>query len=394
MAIGASLRLGFDLWYTSFMTGGTRSLMRALLTVVGTIIGAGIFGLPSVFAWLGIWGGSLLFWFLALVVMCAHLLYAEIHLAAKEKKRLSGYAHEYLGAWGGRIAGITYPMHIIGADLIYLILGGQFLAVLFSLIGFERDVFAWQLAFWAAMSLIVLAGLKKLARIESFATWLLLAAMFASVVILAATHPLHLTTAQSFYWQMPSVGVFLFALCGLPVIGEAVDLAGKNRKRALWAVGLGTLIAAFFMWVFGVGLSLAGSGAFEPTAEALSHLFPLAFAWIIPLVGFLAVMTSYITTAEDLVATFHLDFHLTRVGSFVVALVVPVILLFIVDVSYVRIMDVVGAVFNAANALIVCLIALALFRHKKKWSWWWRYAAPIAGCVIFAFAALQKLFTF
>jgi amino acid permease len=51
------------------MFKGNRTLVRATLTMIGTIIGAGIFGVPAMFEKTGVLVGTVTFWFIAAIVL-------------------------------------------------------------------------------------------------------------------------------------------------------------------------------------------------------------------------------------------------------------------------------------------------------------------------------------
>ena len=96
-------------------------------TLVGTIIGAGIFGLPYAISQSGILLGILYFLLLGGVVMLLHLFFGEFSLRTKAKHRLIGYAEIYLGAWGRRFAVFAIMFSNVGALLAYILIGGLFL---------------------------------------------------------------------------------------------------------------------------------------------------------------------------------------------------------------------------------------------------------------------------
>ena len=81
----------------------TRKFYSAAFTLTGTIIGAGILGLPYVFAKAGFFIG--LFWliFLGLILLFVGLCMGEITLRTKKIYQLPGYSNKYLGKWGGRV---------------------------------------------------------------------------------------------------------------------------------------------------------------------------------------------------------------------------------------------------------------------------------------------------
>ena len=85
------------------MMNKKRKFFSAAFTLTGTIIGAGILGLPYVFAKAGFFIG--LFWliFLGLILLFVGLCMGEITLRTKKIYQLPGYSNKYLGKWGGRV---------------------------------------------------------------------------------------------------------------------------------------------------------------------------------------------------------------------------------------------------------------------------------------------------
>jgi tyrosine-specific transport protein len=104
----------------------------AVALLLGTMIGAGTFGVPYAISRSGIIAGFFYFLFLTGVIILIHLFFGEVVLRTKEKRRLPGYAEKYLGNKGKILA--TFAI-IFGTTLVllaYIILGGEFLEILLS----------------------------------------------------------------------------------------------------------------------------------------------------------------------------------------------------------------------------------------------------------------------
>jgi len=121
----------------------TKASFFALMTLLGVMIGAGIFGLPYVVAKAGIIPG--LFYFLVLggVVLLLHLFFGEIVLRTQGKHRLIGYAQRYLANPGKILITCSTILGISGTLLAYVILGGNFLKIIFS------SFLSWSFFYWA-----------------------------------------------------------------------------------------------------------------------------------------------------------------------------------------------------------------------------------------------------
>ncbi|MBI2052142.1 MAG: hypothetical protein HYT38_00485, partial [Candidatus Sungbacteria bacterium] len=109
-----------------------KNFILAVSTLVGTIIGVGMFGLPYAAAQAG-WGLFLIYLgVLGVVVTLIHLIYGEIVLRTKTKHRLVGYAEFYLGQKGKLIGSVIFFVTLYLALLAYLLIGGEFLSIMLS----------------------------------------------------------------------------------------------------------------------------------------------------------------------------------------------------------------------------------------------------------------------
>lgn len=369
-----------------------RSFLRAFLAMVGTIIGAGIFGLPAAFARVGFVPGTILFFFLALVVTATHLIMAEQMLATNQRLRLAGIARRGLGEFAFEITSITYPLGILAANYAYIILGGEFLSVLARGFGLDLPVGLWQVLFWVGGALTVIFGLKMVARVESFATAALVLAIGTALFFAWPYVDLRqIATASWPDWHLP-FGVFLFSLSGMTVVGEVVDITGRHRKDTYLALVAGTLFSAVVSWSFGVILFFAAHGYPIRNASDIVSVLPSHAAWIVPLLGFLAVATSYITTAQDLRVTFQQDHKWKPYVALAVALVTPLALLAVLSRDFLATIGFIGSVFIGINGVVLGALGYkALFRHRD----YLRHVLGAAGCAlligVYVFGILQRL---
>src|SRR3989344_7994208 len=97
----------------------SNSFLLALSVLVGTIIGAGIFGIPYVAAQSGMVPAIFYFIILGASVMLLHLFFGEVALRTYEKHRLIGYARMYLGRRARWLSPFTPALRILVALLLY-----------------------------------------------------------------------------------------------------------------------------------------------------------------------------------------------------------------------------------------------------------------------------------
>lgn len=358
------------------MTNRSQTILRAVLAMIGTIIGAGLFGLPAMFSRLGIVQGSLLFLLLTGIVLMTHLLLVDLVLVETTKHRLPGLVRRWLGSWGGSFSHLLYPAQIIGADIAYILLGGAFFDLLFRQVGLRIDVFWWQLFFWVLVAATVYRNLAFVARVEAWATWALLASLILlTIVVRPAWAPIPVFPNLG-GWVL-GFGVVLFALTGNTVVAEAVEIVGRRRKAAFYAVTCGTLVSAFVSWGFGIKMYLATGGAFS---DALSYLnvIPPAWLWLLPVFGLLAVATSFITSTEDFQASLMYDLGWDERASWAVVAGAPLAVSLILKQEFIVIASFVGAVFIGANGLLITLAAARM--GAKKRSRWVLTGGAVCAC--------------
>lgn len=332
-----------------------RSFYAPTLTLIGTIIGAGIFALPQAFADVGIWPASAVFWFIALVMTATHLMMVDIELSVHKRMRLVGAVKRWLGPHVFAFASVSYPCQLIGASVAYLVLGGAFLHTLIKpLAGGSIPLFVMQTLFWIGGVLTIVGGLTLLAKVESWATWFLLGALVCSSVWVWQQGEF-VTIMNSWSGSLTLFGVSLFSLGGIPGMGEVVELADRDRRRAQQATIIGTLVAAAVSWGFAISFS-----SYQSVGQTNALNLLLAGA------GFLAVATSYIVTAQDLRATFRLDLGLHARAALVCAVGIPLALTYMMNPSSFGVVSTVGTIFGSVNGVLVALTAAHLYAERKR----------------------------
>jgi len=348
------------------MNSRARFILMAVLTMVGTIIGAGIFALPAAFAAVGFWPGTALFWILALASGITHVLFAGLLLNEKQRMRLTGLVDRQLDPVFHVIAQITYPLQIVASIFAYLILGGEFLSVLTRSIGIQAPVGLWQLVFWVVGGATVLFGLKAVARINTVATSAKMAALLLAVVIAWPLVDAGFVRAGSWVgWFLP-FGIFLYALSGLSSVGEAVEIVRRNKKDAFWAVAIGSGVSALLSGLFGVSIFLAARGYPLRTIPDIVSVLPSGWALLIPLLGLLSVMTAYMNMAEDLKETLDLDFKLNAKQAAAIALGLPLLMLLVFSRDFLGTIGFIGSVFVGLNGLMVCAMAFKAYEKERR----------------------------
>jgi amino acid permease len=341
------------------------NVWRATLLLLGTIVGAGIFAVPAM---IGLWGiipSTIAFIILTGMLVAVHLYYGEAILRSKKKNtHIMGVATRWLGPVAGHAAGAIQSLQVFGSCLAYLILGGQFLSLLTAPL--QIPLLYWQVLFWVLGACIVLFGIKMVSRAETIFTWALMGVIGIIVILFASRADFSLVL------QMPTngggfepYGVFLFALLGIVSMPEAAELVRYDSKRLRSAIIRSTVLAAVLTYAYGVTAWMASGGDLTKDTLGVIAYLPAVLSWLIPLFGFLAIITSFISSSLDLRNLMQRDVHATPFVSGLIALGVPLALLFLTPRDFLSTVGFVGSLFGAGIAILAIWMGRAAILNTR-----------------------------
>ncbi|MDP4007534.1 MAG: aromatic amino acid transport family protein [bacterium] len=330
----------------------------ALSTLVGTIIGAGIFGVPYVVAKSGIIPAIFYFLLLGGAVMLLHLFFGEVALRTKEKHRLIGYCETYLGKPGKIAAVFSTLFGIVGALLAYTIVGGSFLHILFG--EFSGISATWfSILFWGLLSLFILRGIQFIAKAE----FLMNIALFAIVFLIfffAAPHirveNFSLVHLEHFFLPY---GVILFALAGWAAIPEIADFfkRGHEKKSLDNLIVLASIITValyFFFALFVVGVS--GENTSPNALQGLEGSLGGGIVQLGALFGLVAIAASFLVLGNYLKNSLRYDFHLPYAPSAAIAIITPMLLFLLGFREFISVLGIVGVAMGIVEGTLIVLL--------------------------------------
>ncbi|MCW1892035.1 MAG: hypothetical protein KIH65_002215 [Candidatus Uhrbacteria bacterium] len=367
---------------------------RATLLLLGTIVGAGIFGVPAIIGQWGVFRSTIAFIVLTAVMCCVHAFYAEAIVRSRAKAHIAGQAERLLGKGAGRLTGAIQTFQIFGSNLAYIILGGEFLAAIAIVLDVRLPLVVWQLSFWAVGAFIVFLGLRQVAAVEVYLTWLLVGVVVFIAGIFLMESDITLITEMPALSGFQPYGVILFALIGITGMPEAGQIVGQKRDELIKAAMTSTLIASVLTYVFGVSAWLASGGRIGASAADLMRLLPPGISIAIPIFGLLAVITSFLSSALDLRTMFERDYRFSPWVAWSVALCVPLALFLMGARSFLTTIGFVGSIFGASLAIIVILMGReALHRdpYVRSIPWAWREFMPVFVSIFLALSSLLWL---
>jgi len=342
----------------------SKNFLLALSVLIGTTIGAGIFGIPYVIFKSGLIPGLFYFIVLGGAVLLIHLFFGEIVLRTKEKYRLPGFALKYLGRPAEVLITISVIVGVAGSLLAYLILAGDFLKILFpSLLNLSS--FHFVLISWLILSYLVFQGIKIIAPAEIFTNSLF---FFIAFIIFFFSLP-KFNFSNLPVLNFPDIflpfGIILFSLVGWSAIPEIGEILKNSDEKKFFkkVIILSMAISAVFYILFGI--LVAGVSGRNTSADALSGLIPFLGSKIVffgVLAGLITIADSFLILALYLRNTLVRDLKFPKIPAFLIACGSPLILFLLGFRNFINTIGFVGTIIGAVEGIIIILI----FKNAKK----------------------------
>ncbi|MDD5433229.1 MAG: aromatic amino acid transport family protein [Candidatus Pacebacteria bacterium] len=326
----------------------------SVATMIGTIIGAGVFAIPYVFAQSGVITCLVYFLVVGALAVLLHLFFGEAIVRTKEETRLTGLAGKYLGKKSKILVSAAVFIGTIGSLLVYIILSGEFLDLIFPNF---LSVFQWSLISWFLLSFMVFCGTRSVAWIELFLSFILFLCALLFIVVFCAPK----ISLANFSLFNPSkvflpFGVFLFSLVGWSAVAEARYLLGgvKSLKKVLL---ISLFICIVFYIIFGLAISgVTGKATTPEPFQAIADYLGYKIIVVAGIFGFLAVATSYLTLVNYLKHTLMFDYKIARYPSFFLVSFAPLALFVLGFNQFIAIVSFLGAFIGLTEGGAIILV--------------------------------------
>jgi tyrosine-specific transport protein len=343
----------------------------------GSIIGAGILGLPYAFSRSGFFVGMLWTLFLASIIIYLNLALGEVSLRTKGRHHLIGYAEKYLGKAGKRIMFFAIFFEIYSALIAYMIGEGQSLSKLFT--GGTEFAILFGVIFWFLLTVFVYGSVKRLEKVEYFGVSFMLVTLVVILIMLSPSiHISNLTTFDSSQMFYP-FGIVLFALMGFTAIPNVREELLRNRKSMKRTIIFGTLIPVLVYLLFSfVFVGVLGGNI----AEVATNSFSGFIGKLLILLGVLTMLTSFFVLSFALRDIVDSDLR-EKKFAFVIVSAIPLALYLIVSIfniaGFAGVLGIGGAVAGGALGILVMLLNI---RAKKEGDVKSEYKIPINWIII------------
>lgn len=368
-----------------------KTIIYPLCTMIGTIIGVGLFSLPYITLRVGFWVMLAYFLILGALVITIHLIFGELALKTPDFKRLPGFAKIYLGNWGKNIAYISTILGLFGAILAYLIVGGEFLTNLFSPI-FGGSSILWTFVYFIAGVGLIFFGIKAICKIEFWGLvlfFIILLLLFLRGKYLINTDNLFIVSGGTKFSNLfLPYGPIFFSLWGVTLIPEIEEMLGENKnlikKIIPFAILIPALVYIFFIYLI---LGITGNQTTESALSGLKNFLGPGAMNVGLLFGLLTTFTSFLTLGLTLKKTFRYDLKMPKIASWALTCFLPFILFLVGIKNFIPVISFVGGVMLGIDGILILLMYQKI-KTKKTWF----LIAPLI--LIFALGIIYEIIYF
>ncbi|HLD27247.1 MAG TPA: aromatic amino acid transport family protein [Patescibacteria group bacterium] len=340
----------------------SKVFFEAVAVLVGTIIGAGVLGIPYVVYQSGFIGGAILMALISVAVLIMNLYLGEIVLSTRTDHQLTGYAEKYLGKTGKYFMFGSVVFGFYGALLAYLIGEGQALAALTG-----GSPLVYSLIFFAFAALLVFIGLTVIKKAEFLLTLTIL--FIVIVIFFWGLGYLDFNNLGEFNLAKILIpyGVIFFSVSGASAIPELRRvLKGKERlvKKSI-VVGTAIPFVVYVIFTF-IVVGVAGFRVTEVATVGLGEVMGRSMIIFGNLFAFFTMATSFLTLGLALKNTYHFDFKLKHGLSWFLTVSLPLVIFLAGLNDFVKVMGTVGAIGGGLEGILIGLIYLKVKSQRER----------------------------
>jgi len=337
-----------------------KGVFRASALLCGTVIGAGVLGIPYVIAKAGFLTGLLTILILGSAILFLILFFGEVILRTPGNHQIPGYAEKYLGKWGKRIMLFSMFAGIYGALVAYLIGEGESLSAIF---GFTPLIFS--LIFFVISAILVYLGLKTIVKYELVFSTIILILVLAISIFSIFSGKFNLANLATFNLKniLIPYGVILFAFVGAAAIPEMKECLCRDRKQLKKSILIGSIIPILFYLIFAFAVvGTTGINTTEVATIGLGNLLGPSILIFGNLFAIFAMFTSFLTLGLAMKQIYMYDYKIKPFLSWALTVFIPLIIFLIGAKSFIKVIGITGAFAGGIDGI---LIVLMFWRARK-----------------------------
>lgn len=330
------------------------------------IIGAGMFSLPFVFARSGAITAAIYLIIMAFMMNEVHRSYAEIIEAAGDEERFAGYAGKYLGMAGKTVGGLAVIAGLIISLTIYLTLSASFIHLVFPAVPMSAAV----ICFWVIGAVLSVAGIRSFAGLDTI-FFIGIAAIVGVIVVMGSIfgdfNAIKLFPTDTIGIFLPLAPV-LFSLSGRSAISSIKEYFKERRfdeKNFKRAISLGSFFPIIVYAAFVVGVTMLSPEGVAADAVSGMTVMPVILGVLIGVLGFLALITSYVFLGMELRGIFERDLKVPSVIAAISIVSLPIVLYFMGFNNFLWLISLAGGLFLAIESIMVIMMRRVATRKRR-----------------------------
>ncbi|MBT3416647.1 GerAB/ArcD/ProY family transporter [Candidatus Woesearchaeota archaeon] len=338
--------------------------LRATALLTGTVIGAGVLGIPFAIAKAGFLTGLLMIVLLGAAMLILNLFFGEIILRTSGSHQFSGYAERYLGKWGKYLASFALFFGIYGALIAYMVGEGEALSAIF---GLKPIIFT--LIFFVLVAAIVFKGLEAISKSEIYllSIVLLLVAVISVITISSGKFDISNLTTFNIYHIFIPFGVILFAFRGFEAIPEMREYLQRDRKKLKKAIIIGSLIPLVVYIIFAFAtLGITGANTTEIVTIGLGESLGEGMLILGSLFAIFAMLTSFLTLSLAMKEIYMFDYKLSPNKSWALTMFIPIIIILAGATDFIKVIGITGALSGGIEGIIIVLMHRKARKHGNR----------------------------
>lgn len=332
----------------------------AIATMIGMIIGAGIFGIPYVVQQAGFFTGILVILIVGILMMLTYLMFGEVVLSTKGNHQLTGYTEKYLGKKLKFLMFICLIASMYGALFAYLIGIGNSLS---TILGGNWQIYS--IIFLILAGTLLYFGLKTFGKTELIFNLLILLIISAISLILLPQINLNNFSGFNLSKFFIPYGVVLFAFLGTTAVPIAKEILVRNKKKLKKSIILAVSIPLIIYILFSIiVIGITGKDTTNIATIGLGNSTTPLILILGNLLAVFAMTTSFLAVGVSVKEMFNYDYKISKFWSWTLTLIFPILFFIFLrnTATFSNVLDITG-VFGGGISLI--LMTFMFFKAKK-----------------------------
>ncbi|MDD5650521.1 MAG: aromatic amino acid transport family protein [Candidatus Nanoarchaeia archaeon] len=342
-----------------------KEVFRAAATLMGTIIGAGVLGIPYVVSKAGFLTGLVDIIFIGVMMLILNLYLGQIVLSTKENHQLTGYANKYLGKSGKYLMFLSIIIGDYGALIAYLIGEGSSLSAIFG-----GSNLWWSIAFFFVVAFLIFKGIKRISFSELIISSLILVTVVIIGILSFSQININNLTSFNFNNLVIPYGVVVFAFLGLVSIQEVKEVLVKDKKEMKKAILIGSIIPIIVYCLFAlIVVGVTGINTTEIATIGLGNYLGIIGLILGNIFAIFAMFTSFLALGLAMKETYLYDFKLNENTSYLLAVLVPLFAFLILRnvATFTKVLNFAGFLAGGIAGILVILITFKTEKLKSEY---------------------------